>query len=790
VSDKQPPSTGPGRRAARPGARKAKPAAAASGARGSGAAGSGKNGRIRARDLSGWPKARHIAKKTAKWGSVVGFSCLVLAAIAVYITYKMIDIPNPNTDFQAQTTTVYYSDGKHVLGTFALQNRDSIPLSEMPKSLQDAAMSAEDRSFETNKGLDPKGIVRAAWSNLHSDAGTQGASTITQQYVKILYLSQERTWKRKIKEAFLAVKVQNTLSKDQILEGYLNTIYFGRGAYGVQAASKAYFAKDAKDLSVPESAVLASVLNSPGALDPAEGKDAKAALLSRYRYVLDGMVSMGNLDAAKAEKFEEHLPKFPVIRQVSKYHGQKGYLLNLVQQQLQEEDFTDEEINGGGLKVVTTLDWHDELAAQRAVKVVRPRGRPELHMALASVEPGTGALRAMIGGRDYTGPGPQDQVNLATAASPAGSTFKPFALAAALKDGFTLRSTFNGSSPLELPDGSTVHNEGESSGVPDGISYGTVDLTRATEDSINTAYVDMTTKMPNGPEKIREAAVAAGIPSSAKLSPGLTANGRIALGIASIKPVEMAEGYATFATNGEHDDWYVIQKVSDPNGLRYEHKARPDRPFSPAIASNVTYALEQVVDNGTGQRAQALDRPAAGKTGTATATTANGDQRVVSSWFTGYTPQLSTAVTLTRGNGTKPLDGYLDTFFGADYPTETWTEYMKVALEGQPVRDFPEPAELHGENPTYSPPPTTFAPTTTSPSTTTPTTTKPTETTPTTTRPTTTRPTQTTPTQTTPTTCLLPPGQCPTTTTSSTTQPGQTTAAGPASPKAVRREDP
>ncbi|MEP6667079.1 MAG: transglycosylase domain-containing protein, partial [Nocardioidaceae bacterium] len=412
MSNKQPPpSSGPGRRAARPGARTAGTPQGASGATpkktaASGASagkpvGSGKNGKVKMRDLTGWAKTRHVAKKTAKWGAILGFSGALVVAIAVYVTYRMIDIPNPNTDFQAQTTTVYYSDGKHVLGQFALQNRESIPLRQMPKSIKDAAISAEDRSFETNKGLDPKGIVRAAWSNLHSGSGTQGASTVTQQYVKILYLSQERTWKRKIKEAFLAVKVKNTLSKDQVLEGYLNTIYFGRGAYGVQAAAQAYFDKDAKELTVPESAVLASVLNSPGTLDPGISKKYREPLLERYRYVLEGMVSMGNLDADKAARFEKRLPVFPKIKEISKFGGQKGYLLNLVRQELLDRNFTEEDINGGGLKVITTISWKDERAAEQTIKQVRPAGHKQLHIALSSVEPGTGALRAMIGGRDY-----------------------------------------------------------------------------------------------------------------------------------------------------------------------------------------------------------------------------------------------------------------------------------------------------------------------------------------------------------------------------------------------------
>ena len=215
----------------------------------------------------------------------------------------MIDIPDPNSDFEAQTTTVYYSDGKHVLGRFALQNRQSIPLSEMPQSIQDAVISAEDRSFYTNSGLDYKGIVRAAWNNLRSDAVEQGASTITQQYVKILYLTQERTYKRKVREAFLAVKLQNQLSKDEILEGYLNTIYFGRGAYGIEAAAQAFFDKHAKDLTVAESAVLASVLNSPSALDPANGKDARERAARRATSTSSTAWSTpGDLDAGRGRQ--------------------------------------------------------------------------------------------------------------------------------------------------------------------------------------------------------------------------------------------------------------------------------------------------------------------------------------------------------------------------------------------------------------------------------------------------------------------------------------------------------
>jgi membrane peptidoglycan carboxypeptidase len=653
------------------------------------------------RDLTGWARARYVAWKAFKWGAILGLCVCLLAAVAIYVTYERIDIPTPNKDFQAQTTTVYYSDGKHVIGRFALQNRQSIPLSQMPRSLRNAVISAEDRSFRTNAGIDVKGIIRAAWHNLRSSGSEQGASTITQQYVKVLYLTQERTWTRKIREAFLAVKLQNTLSKNQILAGYLNTIYFGRGAYGAQAAAQAYFAKDAKDLTVRQSAVLAAVLNSPGYLDPANGRAAAAALLARYQYVLEGMVSMGALDPNRAARAEQQLPKFPKVEQINVYGGQRGYLMTLVKQQLQALHFTNEQIEGGGLNVVTTFDFNKEHAAERAIRQIRPKGKSQLHVALASIEPGSGALRAMIGGKNYL----DSQINWAVAGGSPGSSFKPYALAAALGQGISLRDYFDGNSPLTLPDGSTVENEGSGSGT----SYGSVNLVTATEDSINTAYVDMTLHMHDGPQAIVNSAVAAGIPRS---SPGLRPNVGVSLGSATVSPIAMADGYATFAARGEHAPWYAISKVSNASGVQYEHLTRPTPAFRPAVSSNVTYALQQVVKAGTGFRAQALQRPAAGKTGTAT--NAHGD--VSSSWFVGYTPQLSTAVMYVRGNGNQALNGYLSTYFGQDYPTLTWTAYMTRALRGRPVKDFPPPALLGGVSPTYVPPRTTAPARTTTPS--------------------------------------------------------------------------
>jgi len=649
------------------------------------------------------PPKQSWPRRIVRWGLLAVLAGFLLGCAAFAYGYVSTDIPDPNKDFQAQTTLVYYKDGQHLIGRFATQNRTSIPLADVPQHVQDAVIAAEDRSFYTNKGIDPKGIVRAAFSNASGNA-TQGASTITQQYVKILYLSRERTITRKVKEAFLSLKIQRQRSKNEILQGYLNTIYFGRGAYGIEAAAHAYFGKSAKQLSVREGAVLASVLNSPGNLDPAEGKDAKAALFGRYQYVLHGMASMGTLPKDVADQAAQRLPKFPHIEQGSQYAGQKGYMLEMVKSELRAHNFTDSEIDGGGLRVTTTFTRGAMDAAAKAVRSQRPKGLKQLHVGVASVDPRSGALRGMYAGQDYLKS--HGGTNWATAKASPGSSFKPFALAAALKDGFSLKSTFDGNSPYLFPNGTDkVVNEGPG----DGNDYGSaISLLTATEQSVNTAYVDLTMSMQKGPQKIMDTAVDLGVP---KDSPGLAPQSGISLGSASISPVTMANAYGSIADGGQAKDWFTVGKVTSASGdTLYEKKVKPRRVLSNDVDRDVSYALQQVVNSGTGKNALALGRPAAGKTGTAT--NAKGD--VSSSWFVGYTPQLSTAVMYVRGDGNDALNGYMPSYFGADYPTRTWTETMRGALDGLPVVSFPPPAWLsatnttagHAPAPTYTPQPT------------------------------------------------------------------------------------
>ncbi len=268
-------------------------------------------------------RTRARLRKVLKWVLIVGLvGTLILIGGFVYL-YKTTPIPDPNKDFQTQTSFVYYADGKTQVGTYATQNRQIIPYSEMTPHLRNAVVAAEDRTFWTNHGIDPKGILRAAFNDARGGA-TQGASTITQQYVKILYLTQERSINRKIHEAILSLKLQKQLSKQEILQGYLNTIYFGRGAYGVQAAAQAYFGVDAQDLTLRQSAVIASVLNNPSEFDPANGKSHRAALLARYRYVLAGHGLDGHHHPGPGDGCEQEAAAVPGVQAVAGLRRPEG----------------------------------------------------------------------------------------------------------------------------------------------------------------------------------------------------------------------------------------------------------------------------------------------------------------------------------------------------------------------------------------------------------------------------------------------------------------------------------
>ncbi len=645
--------------------------------------------------------ARHGKAKRRK-GSPFGrfvkrtlFSLLILvlvlaiaAGVGAIVFYNRTNLPDPNKDFQTNTSFIYFNDSKTKLGSLSVQNRQTISYEQMPKSIKEAAVSAENRSFWEDQGISIGGIVRAAWT-IARGGEMQGGSTITQQYIKILYLSQDRTMQRKLKELVLAVKMGKQVPKEDILAGYLNTIYFGRGAYGIQAAAKSYFNVDASKLTVQQSAVLASILNNPTLFDPSGGAKTRERLLNRYRYVLDGMLEAGNITQAEHDEYSRKLPAFPEVPINNRWGGTNGYLLKMVQNELLDDGFTDSQINGGGLKVTTTFDPAAQKAAvatgQKYKKIAGSNagknGAKNLHPAIASVKVGTGEVLALYGGDDYI----TSTRSWALQARPAASTFKTYAVIAGMRNGFSLRSSLNGDTFTPQGDSVPIRNEFSE-------QYGDVTLQKATEDSINTAFVDMMTQIDNGPQAMLKAANDAGVPKGS----GWDLNNRMPLGVAEVSPLDQATGYATIANEGKYVPSHVVAKVTDSSGKTlYTAKTTGKQTIQKDIAHDTTYALENVVNEGTGSAVSNLGYPVAGKTGT----NGVGDD-ITSAWFVAYTRQISTAVMYVAGDGgNADLDPYAaegdSTFFGGTYPARTWASYMRVAMKGLPAKDFPKPDKVN-----------------------------------------------------------------------------------------------
>ena len=633
---------------------------------------------------------------------------LVVGAGAVAYGYTTTQLPNPNKDFETATTFVYWGDGKSELGDFAIQNRQPLDFEDMPDTIKQAVVAAENRTFWTDKGVSLRGMARSAYV-IAKGGSLQGGSTITQQYIKILYLNSEQTVSRKYRELFLAYKLSQQKSKEQILQGYLNTIYFGHGAYGIQAASQAFFKVDAKKLSVPQAAVLASVINNPTAFDP-DDKDNRPRLLDRYRYVIGSMAEVGDITPEQAAKYSRALPKFPKVSVNERYGGPNGFLLKMVEQELTTAGFSSSDIQGGGLRVTTTFDEDDQKAAIKAAEdtteqAAEASGKKAsgLHAAVASVDVSSGNVLALYGGPDFV----EDSRNWATTARPTASTFKTFALAAGLENGFSLRSRFHGNT-WRIPDDPTpVRNENN-----DQYGY-SVDLVRATTLSINTAFVDLVRQLPDGKDKTLEIAEKAGAPKTRGWD---AAERNIPIGTPEVSALNQASAYATFANGGTHVAPHVVKEVLDAEGdVLYKAEPKKERAVSGDVADDVTYALSNVVEQGTGRAASAIGRPVAGKTGTNGVEDDRGENVVNSSWFVGYTKQISTAVMYVAGkSGSASLDPYRrpgdSTFFGATYPAQTWVDYMQTATKGQDVEPFDPPAYVNSNaQPTYTPSPTPSA---------------------------------------------------------------------------------
>jgi membrane peptidoglycan carboxypeptidase len=596
------------------------------------------------------------------------------------IAWFTVSIPDPNAYVNSQATVIQYANGNEI-GRIGTQNRQILPIAKIPLDMRNAVLAAEDRNFYSNQAFSVTGIARALLNNVRSgDLNAQGGSTITQQYAKTAFLTSSRTLERKVRELVIAMKLENALTKDQIFENYLNTIYFGRGSYGVQTASQQYFNRNVNQLNLSQTAVIASILRAPGYYDPSLSENNLVRLQNRFHYVIDGMLDQGWITQEQADE-----AKFPTItpRVTSgSLSGPKGHVISQVQRDLGRLGFTEEQLLEGGLVIRTTLVQRAQQSAVDAVTKLYPKSAPEnLRIGLIAIRPGTGEIIAMYGGRDYL----ERQLNDATQSiALAGSTFKPFALIAGLEAGIPLTSIWNGDSPQifdDLGKPYTVSNYGNN-------GWGQTDLLTATQSSINTIFVPLGMKA--GMDKVVDAARRAGIPESVEM----IATPSVVLGVASPRVIDVTNAYATFAAQGVYAKPFLVASVTGPNkGVLYEATTQTQQVFTQDVMADLTYALKSVVNGGTGSAALALGRPAAGKTGTS--------QSNASAWFSGYTPQLAASVAFFRDSASESLNGIggLTSVTGGTFPARIWTQFMKGALRGEPVMTFPAPANVGGLEP-------------------------------------------------------------------------------------------
>ncbi|MBO3750675.1 penicillin-binding protein [Streptosporangiaceae bacterium NEAU-GS5] len=603
---------------------------------------------------------------------LIAGGAFIVAVVGMFaIVWAMTPIPDSTqAAATAQGSVIYYRDGKTVLAKPGV-NRINVSLDKVPQVVRDAVIAAENRTFYRDQGVSLSGTARAMWSTVTGQQ-LQGGSTITQQLVRNYYsgLSQERSATRKLKEIMIALKVDRSQSKDWVLEQYLNTIYFGRGAYGIQAAAQAYFNKDVSKLTAAEGAYLAAVIQQPTRFANPLGADL-TAVQARWRSVINGMTQTGALTAAEAA--QQTFPALAKQKDPLPLDGQNGYMLAQVTAELHRLGYTDEDINQGGLKITTTFDKKLMALAEESVKAVLPSSTPKkVRTGLAAIDPGTGEVVAFYGGRFER----NQYDNAFSAKVQAGSTFKPYTLAAALENGLDLGTRVYGNSPLRVASAKTaIPNAG-------GESFGSaIDLVQATRHSVNTAFVDLGQKV--GLDKVAAIVRAVGIPQEQIAAQ--EAYPTFPLGTSSVSAVQQASGFATFAANGIHREAHVIRSIKDVRGAVKPHTVEGVRAFAKQTAADATYAMEQVVLGGTGTAARLYDRPVAGKTGTT--------DEGAALWFDGYTPQLAVAVNMFRDdNKAVQIPGYGD-LYGGTFPAQIWKYFMTKAMEGKPVKEFPEPSD-------------------------------------------------------------------------------------------------
>ncbi|MFE9625527.1 transglycosylase domain-containing protein [Streptomyces sp. NPDC006527] len=636
------------------------------------------------------PKRTGWRRLLPTWRMVVGtflFGALLLVGL-FYLGYSTVKIPPANALATKQSNVYLYADGTEIARDGEV-NRENVTLAQISKAAQHAVLAAEDRDFYTESAVDPKAMLRAGW-NTATGKGKQSGSTITQQYVKNYYLAQEQTVTRKVKEFFIAIKLDREKSKDDILEGYLNTSYFGRNAYGIQAAAQAYYGIDAAELTAAQGAYLAALVNAPSEYDVIAHPENHKAAEARWNYVLDGMVGKGWLKVSERTDMT-----FPTPRETSGtdigMSGQRGYIVRAIKDYLIKNKVVDEsELDSGGYRITTTLEkkkqdaFVDAVNDQLMKKLDKDR-KVDTYVRAggAAVDPKTGKVLAMYGGIDYV----KQYTNNATRRDfQVGSTFKPFVFTSAVENGsetqdgrrITPNTIYDGTNKRPVQGWSSAYNPANE----DDYSYGDITVREATDKSVNSVYAQMAVDV--GPAKVKQTAIELGLPAD---TPELHPYPSVALGVATASVLDMAEAYATLANHGRHGTYTMIEKVTKDGSDVIE---LPERKSSQVItreaADTTTAVLRSVVQNGTATEALSIGRPAAGKTGTAEEDTA--------AWFAGYTPDLATVVAVMGQDPVtaahKSLYGAmgLDRINGGGAPTQIWAQFMKDALKGTPVTDF------------------------------------------------------------------------------------------------------
>ncbi|MEV5435897.1 transglycosylase domain-containing protein [Streptomyces sp. NPDC052682] len=635
------------------------------------------------RRRTGWRRA------IPTWRMVLG-TTIVVALLLVggfFLGYSLVKIPPANALATKQANVYLYADGS-VIARDGEVNRENVTLAQISKPAQHAILAAEDRDFYTESAIDPKAMLRAAW-NTATGKGKQSGSTITQQYVKNYYLRQEQTVTRKVKEFFISIKLDREKSKDEILEGYLNTSFFGRNAYGIQAAAQAYYGMDARDLDAGRAAYLAALVNAPSEYDVVVHPENRKAAEARWNYVLDGMVKKGWLDASKRAGMKFPMPKESAVS--TGMSGQRGYIVRIVEDYLVQKKIVDKQsLDAGGYRVTTTLQKSKQNAFVKAVndKLIDKLDKKRkvdtyVRAGGAAVDPKTGKVVAMYNGIDYV---KQYTPNATRRDFQVGSTFKPFVLTSAVEnhsqtqDGrmITPNTVYDGTNqrPVQGWSGGSYAPENE-----DQVDYGDITVRQATDKSVNSVYAQMAVDV--GPAKVKQTAVDLGLPAS---TPELYPSPSIALGVAHASVLDMAEAYATLANHGRHGTYTIVEKVTKEGRPIQLPERRTKQAVSREAADTTTSVLRSVVQNGTATAAQAAGRPAAGKTGTA--------EQDKAAWFAGYTPDLATVVAVMGQDPVtaahKPLYGAmgLPRINGGGAPAEIWAQFTRNALKGKPVTDF------------------------------------------------------------------------------------------------------